>query len=81
MGVRELLTSSLCLNASPSTGPAMSGDVGIHGDFPHGPTDVDEEWNLIPGEKLEGLVIPLLNSNEGTEILVRKLTGGEVALK
>ncbi|EEH37043.2 hypothetical protein PAAG_07461 [Paracoccidioides lutzii Pb01] len=62
------------LNAPPSVNPA----TGDNGDLPHDPADMDEEeGNPIPGKKPEG-VIPLLNSNAGTEVLVRKLTVGEV---
>ncbi|ODH46227.1 hypothetical protein GX48_07695 [Paracoccidioides brasiliensis] len=65
---------SFNLNAPPSVNPA----TGDNGDLPHDPADKDEEeGNPIPGKKSEG-VIPLLNSNAETEVLVRKLTGGEV---
>ncbi|ODH34364.1 hypothetical protein ACO22_03110 [Paracoccidioides brasiliensis] len=71
-----VMAVSFNLNAPPSVNPA----TGDNGDLPHDPADKDEEeGNPIPGKKSEG-VIPLLNSNAETEVLVRKLTGGETKI-
>jgi len=69
MLVPGLLSASFSLAAPPtsSSKPALS-------EFPDDPADVDENGVPIPGRKPEG-IIPLPQSNPGTAILVRKLTG------
>lgn len=72
MLVPGLMAASFSLAAPPTTSSDPSSS-----EFPEDPADVDENGVPIPGRKPEG-IIPLPQSNPGTAILVRKLTGGVV---
>ncbi|PGH13446.1 hypothetical protein AJ80_06315 [Polytolypa hystricis UAMH7299] len=68
MLVPSLVAACFRLTAPPILDAASTAGL------PDDPADVDEEGNLIPGKKPEG-IIPLQPSSPGTKVLFRKLTG------
>lgn len=73
MLVPSLIAASFSLSAPPST-KSSSNEEGL----PDDPADVDENGQLIPGRKPEG-IIPLPVDNKGVGILLRKLTAASDA--
>ncbi|PGH09870.1 hypothetical protein AJ79_05597 [Helicocarpus griseus UAMH5409] len=73
--VPSIMAVSFSLNAPPSPSSSGGDDADDDDCFPHDPADVDEEGKPIPGKKPEG-IIPLPHADRGTEMLVRKLAGG-----